>query len=221
MSKLTDELYEYLKITNAYEFAKRGGAPGYVSYSAHHSHAIGSGDRRGQVHTFVKAASRGSSYTTENYRPQAAGSAAEKKKACVEMALQAAREKFGIQEWKRSPWLDDWVPVEAYDAVMLRLKTIREQEVQKAKREAGEAKREAGEAKAQGLEPSDGVVPALIAVAGLVERSGKSRQYIANLMERKGAPDPVEVEGLVGAKVFLTDQAVAFLRSQGLPMSGD
>lgn len=213
MSKLTDELHEYLKISNAFEFARLGGAPGYVSYSTRHTHALGYSDRRGQVHTFVKADGRGSSYTTTAYRPRAAGSTADEKKACIEMALQAAREKFGIQEWKRSPWPNDWVPAETYDAVMLRLKTIREQEVQKAKREAKEAK-------AQGSEPSDGVVPALIAVAGLVERSGKSRQYIANLMERKGAPDPVEVEGLVGAKVFLTDQAVAFLRSQGLPMSG-
>ena len=119
MSKITNELRERLGVFNAFNFARRGKAPGFVRYSTQHARAYGYGDRKGRVITFTA-----SSYTTTTHRPRGK-SAAEDKQLCIAAALEEARAQFGISDWRRSPWPNDYVPVEAYDKVMAELKAHR------------------------------------------------------------------------------------------------
>lgn len=57
-------------------------------------------------------------------------------------------------------------------------------------------------------------VPALITNRGLAQRFRVTRQYIERLMDRKGAPDRVEIEGADRAAIYRTDEAVPYIDSQ-------
>lgn len=60
-------------------------------------------------------------------------------------------------------------------------------------------------------------VPALITHRGLAELFSISRQYVNRLMERKGAPEPVEVEGSDRAAIYVRDQAKPYIASRLRP----
>lgn len=58
--------------------------------------------------------------------------------------------------------------------------------------------------------PNEGI-PALISRAGLQDRFGITRQYAEQLMNRKGAPDPLPVEGATRGLVYLMNEAVPYV----------
>jgi hypothetical protein len=66
---------------------------------------------------------------------------------------------------------------------------------------------------AEGRElPADGRTPGLITPQGLADRFGHKRQWIGQLLLRKGAPEPVPVEGdHARLRVYRTDHAVPYI----------
>jgi hypothetical protein len=210
VSRLREELARLLQIGSPMEFARRGDAPGYIAYATYNHEKPSRPDRRATLVTFAPART----FHTEHFRASSARDAAAEKRACLRLAGDVAEERFNIPEWRQSPWPDAWVPAEAYNKVMAELKAAR-----KTAKEADDDDWDAPEAPAATAVVQQGDLPALISVAGLVARCGKARQYVASLMDRKGAPEPVAVEGLT-ALVFRTEEAVAFLKSQGLTMNG-
>lgn len=119
MSKLTDELYERLRITNPYDFARRAGVPGYIQYKSAHAHAFGYTDRRGEVVEFV-----GSRHRATPFRERG-GNHVEERSKCIAAAQAEGSKRWGVTEWKLMPWRNAWISVEGYAKVMDELKAHR------------------------------------------------------------------------------------------------
>lgn len=119
MSKLTDELKEYLKVFNPHNFTSIGGGKVWVEYdpqqtgrmavghaSGYNVHGVGfKVDPDGPWYNYGAAV-----FTPFHYK-------GDRHKARDE-ALKWASEQFGITEWVKAPWRETWVSRECYDRVM-------------------------------------------------------------------------------------------------------
>ncbi len=120
MSKLTDELSARLKIHNPYFFARHAGVPGFVGYRTAHAHAMGYSDRRGEVVEFVEP----STYQTTEFRERGRDHVEERRK-CIAAAQAEGAKRWGVTEWKQTPWPNAWISAEGYAKVMDELKAHR------------------------------------------------------------------------------------------------
>lgn len=113
MSKLTDRL-EAIKIYNSHNFATRGEAVAWISYSTAHPHALGRTRPRAVVYYVVNGKQRYKEFQ------ELVGGHVETRRASVEAAQKAASKRFGVTEWVRTPFHGEWawVPREAYDRVL-------------------------------------------------------------------------------------------------------